>query len=91
MGSIAAQKLWQVLKNTRAVLAIELLVAAQGLDFHRPLKSGKGVEAAHRFVRKHVKHLGGDRVLAEDIQTAVRLVESGDLLRAVETAVGRLL
>ncbi len=91
MGSIAAQKLWQVLKNTQAVVAVELLVAAQGLEFHRPLKSSRGLEAAHRLVRKHIKPLEVDRVLDEDIQKAVSLVESGDLLRAVETAVGRLL
>lgn len=90
MGSIAAQKLWQVLKNTRVVLALELLVAAQGLDFHRPLKSGKGLESTHRLVRKHVKHLEGDRVLAEDIKKSVCLIESGLLLRTVEAAIGRL-
>ncbi|MEE9288305.1 MAG: histidine ammonia-lyase [Bacteroidota bacterium] len=90
MGSIAAQKLWQVLKNTRAVLALELLVAAQGLDFHRPLTSGKGLESAHRLVRKHVKHLGSDRVLEEDIKKSVGLIESGLLLRTVEATIGRL-
>ena len=90
MGSIAAQKLWQILKNTQAVLAIELQVAVQGLDFHRPLKSGKGVEAVHRLVRKHIRHLESDRVLSDDIQKAVGLVQCGDVVSAVEAAIGQL-
>ncbi|HEY4644172.1 MAG TPA: aromatic amino acid lyase, partial [Bacteroidota bacterium] len=91
MGSIAAQKLWRVLKNTQTVLGLELLVSAQGLDFHRPLRSGKGVEAAHRRIRQKIRHLDNDRVLAEDIQTALRLVTSGELLNAVEGSIGQLL
>ena len=91
MGSIAAQKLWRVLKNTQTVLGLELLVSAQGLDFHRPLRSGKGVEAAHRRIRQKIRHLDEDRVLAEDIQTALRLVTSGELLNAVEGSIGQLL
>ena len=69
MGSISAQKAWRVLKNTQTVLAIELLCASQGMDFVRiwkerkPLKAGRGTEAAYQFVRRHIKHLHRDRVL----------------------------
>ncbi|HEY6953457.1 MAG TPA: histidine ammonia-lyase, partial [Bacteroidota bacterium] len=54
MGSVSAQKVWRVLKNVQTVLAIELLCAAQGLDFARhlgsrvPMKAGRGTEAAYR-------------------------------------------
>jgi histidine ammonia-lyase len=96
MGSIGAQKVWRVLKNTQTVLAIELLCACQGMDFARalksskPLKSGAGTEAAYRFVRKHIKHLERDRVLYNDIQKALGLVENGSVLNAVERRIGFL-
>ncbi|HEX9615302.1 MAG TPA: histidine ammonia-lyase [Bacteroidota bacterium] len=96
MGSISAQKAWRVLKNTQTVLAIELLCAAQGLDFARrykgvkPLKAGKGVEAAYRHVRGRVARLDKDRVLYDDIQTLRELVRSEDLIAAVERVIGAL-
>ncbi len=96
MGSISAQKAWRVLKNTQTVLAIELLCACQGMDFARalkhskPLKSGAGTEAAYRFVRKHIKHLERDRVLYDDIQKALGLIENGSVLNTVERRIGFL-
>ena len=97
MGSVAAHKLLQVLKNVRAVLAIELMVAAQGLDLARPhpksgkpMRSGKGIEAAHREIRARIPRLREDRVLARDIEEAVRMLEDGSLLAEVERSAGRL-
>ncbi|MGD0590665.1 MAG: histidine ammonia-lyase [Bacteroidota bacterium] len=96
MGSISAQKAWRVLKNTQTVLAIELLCACQGMDFARalkrskPLKSGAGTEAAYRFVRRHIKHLERDRVLYDDIQKALGLIENGSVLNTVERRIGFL-
>jgi len=96
MGSISAQKSWRVLKNTQTVLAIELLCACQGMDFARtlkrskPLKSGAGTEAAYRFVRNYIEHLERDRVLYDDIQKALGLVENGSVLDIVERRIGSL-
>ena len=96
MGSVSAQKLWRVLKNCQRVLAIELLCAAQGLDFartmssRRRLRAGRGVEAAHRTVRKSIPHLDKDRILHKDILSAVDLVRGEHLLRTVESVTGRL-
>ncbi len=97
MGSVAALKGWQVLQNVQTVVAIELLTAAQGIDFSRinpstgkKMKPGKGIDAAYRVVRKHIPHLDRDRVLYDDIQTALRLVREGTVLRAVEKVVGSL-
>jgi histidine ammonia-lyase len=97
MGSIGAHKAWQVLRNTETVLAIELMVAAQGIDFSRVhpvsgrvMAAGEGVEAAHRLLRKHIKHLGRDRTLHEDIQTALNLLRDGSVVKAVESDVGEL-
>lgn len=97
MGSIAAHKLLQVLGNVRTVLAIELMVAAQGLDMARPhpktgkpMRSGRGVEAAHREVRSRIPRLRADRVLSTDIATALRMVEDGSLLERVVKETGAL-
>lgn len=96
MGSVSAQKAWRVLRNTQTVIGIELLCASQGLDYARLLtegksmKAGKGTEAAHRIVRRHISHLDRDRVLHDDIHDALRLVTSGKVLQAVEKKVGPL-
>lgn len=67
MAMGAAWKLRRVLQNVRAVLAIELLCAAQGVDYRKPLRPGRGVARAHAVVRSLVKPLEQDRVLAGDI------------------------
>lgn len=96
MGSISAQKACRVLKNAQTVLAIELLCACQGLDFARKpdsrktVKAGIGIETAYQCVRKSVPHLDKDRVLYNDIQTALRLVGDGDVVDAVERKIGPL-
>lgn len=97
MGSVSAHKLWQVLQNVRTVLAIELMVAAQGIDFSRihpstkrAMKPGAGVRAAHVAVRKQIPHLDGDRVLHDDIQASLHIVKNGSVVGAVERAIGTL-
>ncbi len=80
MGATAALKAHQVLDLARRVVAIELLVAAQALDFHRPLRSGAGVEAVHARLRRSVPFLTHDRVLADDIAAIVGIIESDGLM-----------
>ncbi len=79
MGSIASRKCYTVLRNVRAVLAIELLCAAQAIDFHRPLKCGAGTEPAYQLIRSLVPHLGEDRIIHNDIQTIIELLLGGGL------------
>lgn len=96
MGSISAQKAWRVLRNVQTVIAIELMCAAQGLDFarqyqgSRELKAGRGVEAAYRAVRTHARFLGRDRVLYDDVQALLTLTDSDELLTAVKRTTGDL-
>jgi histidine ammonia-lyase len=90
MGSISAQKCWRILRNAQTVIAIELMTAAQGIDFHAPLKCAKGTDAAYRTIRSHIPHLDRDRVLYDDIQKALGLVLDGKILRSVERVVGNL-
>ncbi|HRF47638.1 MAG TPA: aromatic amino acid lyase, partial [Anaerolineales bacterium] len=80
MGATAALKARQVLALARQVVAIELLVAAQALDYHRPLRSGAGVESAHAQLRRSVPFLTHDRVLADDIAAIVAIIEKETLV-----------
>lgn len=90
MGSIAAQKCYKILRNAQTVVAIELLTAAQAIDFHNPLRCGKGTNAAYNVIRKNIPFLDHDRILHDDIQTALRLTVGGDILSAVEKTAGAL-
>jgi histidine ammonia-lyase len=77
MAMGAAWKLRRVVQNVRNVLAIELMCAAQGLDFRRPLRAGRGAEQGHRLVRQLVAPLEEDRVLSTDIATLSRAIALG--------------
>ena len=90
MGVTAARHAERVLANTRKVLGIEVLCAAQGLDLGGRQRPGKGVAAAYRALRRRVKGLEGDRYLAPDLALAEQLVADGTLVRAAEKAVGVL-
>jgi histidine ammonia-lyase len=65
------------------------MAAAQALDF-RDFTPGKGVQAAHKVIRKHVSHLDEDRPLYPDHNQMKALVQSGEILEAVEEEVGSL-
>jgi histidine ammonia-lyase len=90
MGNASALKLWQVLENAEHALAIELLAAAQGVEFLAPLEPGAGGRAAHRFVRSLSPTVTDDRALAGEIRRVADAVRSGELLVAVEDDVGAL-
>lgn len=88
MGSISARKLRQVVDNVARCLAIEVLVAAAGLDQRAPLTPGQGVLAAHRAVRAVVPALDDDRPLYRDIEAVHGLIRTDVLARAVGGVVG---
>lgn len=90
MGSISARKLLEVYENTKHVLAIELLLAAQALDYRKPLHAGKGACQAHEFLRSKIKHVSEDRSYQEDLRICSEMIEDGSLVAAVETKVGPL-
>jgi histidine ammonia-lyase len=90
MGSISAIKLLAVLRNVERVLAVELLTAAQALDFRAPLKPGHGVLVAHRLLRELISHANQDYEVRNDLDTCADLLRRGDLARGVEAAVGPL-
>jgi histidine ammonia-lyase len=78
-GPRAAAKARRALDLVQTVIAIELLCGAQGLEAHRPLVSGTGVEAAHASVRRVSPPLTADRSLSRDIEAVAALVRSGSV------------
>lgn len=101
MAPIAARKARQILDNVQKIVAIELLYAAQAfnmklnrekqrIDTNPEKLFGKGTAAAYKIIRRHVPFLEKDRPIYKDIETMRELVKSGELLSAVEEAVGVL-
>ena len=78
MGMTSALKLKRIVENAELVLAIELMAAAQGLDYRAPLKAAVRIEKARIKVREYVARLGEDRVLSEDIEVLAGAVRSGE-------------
>ena len=90
MGAWGARKALRIVENAERVLAVEALCAAQALDFRRPLRSGHGVEAAHRAIRAVVPFRTDDTVFEPDLAAAADLVRLGTLVEAAEAEVGAL-
>jgi histidine ammonia-lyase len=81
MATFAARRLSDMAQNTAGIVAIELLAAAQGIDFRRPRRSSAPIEEAHALIRAVAPHLDGDRYLALDIAAATPLVAGGSFRR----------
>ena len=90
MGNASALKAWQVVANSERALAIELLAAAQAVEFLAPLEPGRGASATHEFVRSLSPRLRDDRPLGPDIEAVADAIRDGSLLAAVEAEVGEL-
>ena len=82
MSAHGARRLHGMAGNVAAVIGIELLAAAQGCDFHAPLRSSAPLEAVRALLRREVAHLEDDRWLHPDIMAATRLIEEGSVVEA---------
>jgi histidine ammonia-lyase len=87
MGTIAAWKAREIIENVRRVIAIELITAAQGLDFIH-LSSSKPIEKAKEALRAEVPAIEEDRSLSADIERVSAMIADGVFVRAVESACG---
>lgn len=77
MGMTGALKLRQIVEHAERILAIELMCAAQGLEYRKPLRPSKEIERAHRAVRDIIPRLEKDRVLAPDIDALSAAIKAG--------------
>ncbi len=84
MGVTSGRKLYEILENLGHCLAIELLCNTQGIEFLRPLKSSKALEAVHALVRRHVPAVVQDRVFHKDIQHIANLIRRGEIIEEVQ-------
>jgi histidine ammonia-lyase len=82
MACHGARRLLAMARNTGHVIGIELMAAAQGCDFHAPLRSSEALERVRALLRVRVPHLDDDRYLAPDIAAATELVTSGKVADA---------
>jgi histidine ammonia-lyase len=78
MGMTAATKLRSLVENAELLTAIELVTAAEGLEYRKPLKAGRGVQRAYEIVRAQVARLENDRSMANDIQRIASAIRDGD-------------
>lgn len=90
MGTIAARKATQILRNAQNVFAMELLSSTQGLDLLAPLKTSPPLEAIKDYVRKYVPYAEKDRVFSYDIKRLFDLIQSRELVSFIENEVGDL-
>ena len=89
MGTIAARQAREIVDNVAAILAIELITAAQAIDFRLescPHCMGRGTVAAYQAIREHVPYLENDTILYPYMQTVHAMVLSGELVRQVRQA-----
>jgi histidine ammonia-lyase len=88
MATFAARRLGAMLDNTAHIVGIELLAAAQGIEFLRPLASSAPLERVHALLRSLCPSIDTDRLLAPEIARASELVEDGRLEALVREATG---
>jgi len=91
MGCTAARQVWQILDNLENILALELMAAAQGVDFRREklgsaARLGQGTQAAYDSVRQHVPFLEHDTIMYPYIEAIRQLVADGTLAQSIDTA-----
>jgi histidine ammonia-lyase len=88
MATFAARRLQSMISNTASILGIELLAAAQGIEFLRPLHSSGALEAVHALLRKDIPAHHVDRYLAPDIAHATSMVRDGSVAEVMRMLSG---
>ena len=88
MATFAARRLQSMISNTANILGIELLAAAQGIEFLRPMKSSGALEQVHALLRRDIPQMAQDRYLAPDMAHATQMVRDGSLARILRALPG---
>jgi histidine ammonia-lyase len=90
MGTIAARKFLQVVKNAQNVFAMEILASTQALDMIKPLRPADGVLVAYDCVRDVVPFANQDRIFAKDVSKILGMIKNQKIVHAVENKIGKL-
>jgi histidine ammonia-lyase len=88
MATHGARRLGPLNANLARIVAIELMAAAEGIDFRRPLASSPPLEEAHALVRMKAAKRDEDREFASDIEAVAQLIEAGDFARFAQGLLG---
>ena len=79
MGMVAANKLRSIVNDASRVLAIELMAAAEGLEYRKPMRPGRGVQKIYEQIRSMVPRLEGDRSMTNEIELLAAAIRTGEL------------
>ena len=79
MAPIAARKAAQIARNAAGVIAVELMAAAEGIDYHAPLKTSARLQKVYEAVRGHSPHFTADRYWADEMSALQSAVLSGEI------------
>ena len=90
MAAHGARRLGPMVENLNQILGVELLCAAQGIEFRKPLKTSTALSRVVARLRLDVLTLGEDRYLAPDLVQAAKLVATGEITKAAETTLPHL-
>jgi histidine ammonia-lyase len=90
MGTIAARKAREILENTRKVLAMEILAAAQGIDLQENKGLGKGTKIAYEIIRNHIEKIVDDVIMYKEIEKCEELIKSNIIVESIEKEIGNL-
>ena len=90
MGTNAALKIQRILRNTQYVLAIELMMGIQALDFKKGKKPGSGIKAVYQCIRSEVPYIKKDTVLYKYVEKIKNLIVSEKIVSVVEEVIGKL-
>ncbi|HPR07659.1 MAG TPA: aromatic amino acid lyase, partial [Denitromonas sp.] len=90
MAAHGARRLTQMLENLNRILGVELLCAAQGVDFRAPLATSSALQRIVTRVRQEVETLGDDRYMAPDLERAAQLIATGAIIDAAGTPMPEL-
>lgn len=83
MGATSALKCYEILDRVETVLAIEMMCAAQAIDYRAPMQPGIGPRAAQQAIRRHITHAERDREFGKDIAMALKLLREDETLREI--------
>lgn len=84
MGSISARKSLRIVENLEKILGIEMMCAAQGFDFRKPMKSNILLDEMHDLIREHISFASEDRVFYDDIDKAIKLIQSKEIIKKMK-------
>jgi histidine ammonia-lyase len=91
MGGMACRKLREIVMNTQRVIGIELVTAAQGVEFQGHSGLSPATATAYRLIREVVAPLGDDRIMYPDLNSGYELVQSGRVVLAIEEHMGDII